>query len=498
MGDHLGQADILAELQAAHGIAANVDVRDKLAADIQQTERAAHLALRVGDPYYPHRNIFQESQSSLQRGETSPQLMMRDIKAFCQLCAADGGNMPDRTYWATRIRKLRALHKNSPTSQTLSEELAKEQKTTHALLQERWGKALDKAQAQWRLNAITELRQQLMTRLTEWLKQLQQITEALDDFAFAPGLLFDLSRDNLTLSDIEEMKKWAKYLTEDEEMQRLLSLLGRMQREDHSKRREWIESVKTFSEVRPDIHSREEFSGVRLGNSIEHALPQEKALLADADTALLFDIKFVEGRLMEFDTAGWAQHETERTAQQEVEVSEEDKKGPLIVCVDTSGSMQGMPETIAKAVALYLATAARQQKRECFLINFSTDIETLDLSQSGGMHALIHFLQKSFSGGTDVAPALKHAVQTMQTEDYKKADLLVVSDFVMSALPKELPPLIAAAKENDNRFFSLIISGGADKHALENIFDCEWHYQPGSGARQLVDIAATISDKPYA
>ena len=31
-----------------------------------------------------------------------------------------------------------------------------------------------------------------------------------------------------------------------------------------------------------------------------------------------------------------------------IEVEEEEKLGPMIICVDTSGSMQGSPETIAK------------------------------------------------------------------------------------------------------------------------------------------------------
>ena len=523
MSDHLGKESVFAQLRDSHKITDSADVRDKLLSDIDESEMAAHRALRVEDPFYEHREIFQKAQESMQQGESDLHLIMQDLKSFGFLCTDKEIGIPDRSYWAKRIRDLRESQgkvtqaeqeesspipkegspknkkrEKQPTAEKLHTDLLGEQKTVRALLQERWGKMLDEAQANWQLKRIAELRQELMQRLTEWLKYLQQLADALHDFAFEPGLLFDLSRGNLSLSDIAEMKKWAKYLSEDKEMRQLCDLLGRMRRADHSLRREWIEKVETFSEVRTDIHSREEFSGVRLGNSIEHALPQEKALLADADTALLFDIKFVEGRLMEFDTTGWVQYEAERMVQQEVEVTEEDKKGPLIVCVDTSGSMQGMPETIAKAVALYLATAARQQKRECFLINFSTSIETLDLSQPGGMRELIHFLQKSFRGGTDAAPALERAVQTMQTKDYQKADLLVVSDFVMGELPQALSPLIAAAKENGNRFFSLVISNTIGNNALESVFDCEWHYQPGSGVRQLADIVAISARKPYA
>jgi uncharacterized protein with von Willebrand factor type A (vWA) domain len=70
----------------------------------------------------------------------------------------------------------------------------------------------------------------------------------------------------------------------------------------------------------------------------------------------------------------------------------------MILCIDTSGSMQGMPETIAKAVALFMASKAREKKRSCYLINFSTGLATLDLAGEWGMDTLMGFLGMSFHG----------------------------------------------------------------------------------------------------
>jgi len=64
-----------------------------------------------------------------------------------------------------------------------------------------------------------------------------------------------------------------------------------------------IESVKIARNVEvytPDINSREEIVGLKLGRDLEHAIPSELALLSDPDASLFFDLKYVESRLMCF------------------------------------------------------------------------------------------------------------------------------------------------------------------------------------------------------
>ena len=58
--------------------------------------------------------------------------------------------------------------------------------------------------------------------------------------------------------------------------------------------------------------------------------------------------------------------------QEEVSVEKKEPKGPIIVCVDTSGSMQGTPENIAKTVTFALSKIAIEEERKCYLISFST------------------------------------------------------------------------------------------------------------------------------
>jgi len=223
-------------------------------------------------------------------------------------------------------------------------------------------------------------------------------------------------------------------------------------------------------------------TGITLGKDLAHALPQELALLSDDETSLLFDMKYVEGRIMSFDMQGMSENIKEIQEEKLVEISEDEKKGPIIICVDTSGSMNGTPETIAKAITLYMATKAIEEKRACYLINFSTGIESMDLSGAMGIQKVIEFLKKSFNGGTDASPALSHAVDMLQEEAYKKADVLMISDFVMGSLSQNIIEKILKAKENKNSFYSLAIGNIFLHKQLKSVFDNEWVYNPYSSS----------------
>ena len=100
------------------------------------------------------------------------------------------------------------------------------------------------------------------------------------------------------------------------------------------------------------------------------------------------------------------QHATETTY-----CSEEDKPGPMVLCIDTSGSMAGKPEQLAKAMALFLAMQAHTARRSCYIISFSHKIQCFDATEGGQFQTFIKFLSGSFRGGTDAAPALCHGIK---------------------------------------------------------------------------------------
>lgn len=374
--------------------------------------------------------------------------------------------------------------------------LKKKQKSKHVtwrLMLEQWQKQLDQAKAQWYLEKLNQLRQQFIQELEKWLNTLRELSKKLAELGLEPGLFLDNSIGNLTPQNIEELKRWLDYLKNDEGAKQIAELLGKIRQIEKSEKIEDIQKTISVSTPVIDINSREEIIGLRLAKELEYILPSELALMSDESSNILFDLKFLENKLMCFELQGIQYQDKEVEITLEQKSSEDEKLGPMILCVDTSGSMQGLPEHIAKAMALYLANKAKSEKRSCFIINFSTNIETFEVNEKMGLSDLIGFLKKSFHGGTDVAPALDYALGLMEKEQYSKADVLLISDFVMDSLPNDLLEKITLQREQKNKFNSLVIGNTFMYQRLNTHFDHEWIYNPHSkNIQELVHFQKNI------
>ncbi|MCY4745650.1 VWA domain-containing protein [Pelomonas sp. UHG3] len=428
------------------------------------------------NPFGPHEQAWEDFVARVEHGALAEDEWRNAVQCFGELCHSRGKPF-DKDFWRKQF--------SDETSEQESNKTHKGKTRPHiesaaGLLGIQWRETLDRAISEWEIQEIARRRDALRHELETLLKLIDTLAQHLEAMGLEPGILIDLSQGQLSPQDISQFKRWAQYLANDTGVKALCDLLGKLRQMELSERVEQVNTVHIHEVWRPDPNSREEIIGVRLGRDLERALPSELALLADSDTSVLFDMKYVESRLMCFDTRGLQLVGEHHDCVKNQRTSETDKLGPLVICMDTSGSMSGMPETIAKAVALYMATKARTQKRNCYLINFSTNIETLNLGLENGIESLMRFLQMSFHGGTDGAPALGHALDTMQSEQYAKADLLMISDFVMAHLPSQICEAIEAQRLHGNRFHSLVINRGFHAQDVRSLFDQEWIYDPHS------------------
>ena len=147
-------------------------------------------------------------------------------------------------------------------------------------------------------------------------------------------------------------------------------------------------------------------------------------------------------------------------------------KGPIIVSIDTSGSMSGRPEKIAFSLLRQLLRMAKQQRRPCYLISFSVRAKSIDLAKPRNWGQLDHFLKHCFSGGTDGEQMLTEAIRVLQKGTFEMADVLIISDL-------EFPAPISTTMENINRekalgtrFYALQI--GRSSHEYDEIMDKIW------------------------
>ncbi|MCL2786868.1 MAG: VWA domain-containing protein, partial [Methanomassiliicoccaceae archaeon] len=250
------------------------------------------------------------------------------------------------------------------------------------------------------------------------------------------------------LSNIEE---YASLVSRNDDLSRIVEIVGRMETELGMKR---MERTK---------HGRSEVHSVRFSDDIQRMLPHEALNLADPDLEMMFYSKFSERKLMAYDIRG----------REMVSGPPENKrKGPVVMLVDTSGSMYGEPELMAKAVSLTIARRMIPEKRDVKVILFSTRTTEISLTSKEKMGAeFLEFLSYTFGGGTDFNLALREGVRALREKEWRGADLLFISDghSIVS------DPVITAEwdmlKEmNDARVFSIIINND-DAGGLEELSD---------------------------
>ena len=355
-----------------------------------------------------------------------------------------------------------------------------------------WKQSLDKKYIEWVLKEIDRFRADFFKEIEEFLENLKKIKELQEVFGYDTGLLFNLSLSNILKRDLEYIKILANFIRDTKSIKELCDMLGRFVKSEESYKIEKIFRKETFHTKVIDVNSKEEIVCITYSRDINNILPQEKLLLSEGVLETLFGIKYFENRLLTFKKEGYTDYSDEKTKEEYVKVIEEEKKGPIIICVDTSGSMSGIPETIAKAITLYLATRAMKQKRNCYLINFSTQLYTTDLTYPKTIDNLIEFLRISFSGGTDAIPALRHAIKTMNNDNYKKSDLLFISDFVFNGFTEDDYYLVKNQKENKNKFYSLIIGSTPMFSLKESFFDYNWVYDANTSS--VKEITGKICD----
>lgn len=432
---------------------------------LRDWQHETRLSLLQQKPFELYEQQLARQNQLFQNQETVfEQTYLSEYQQFCH----QNGLPFDKQFWHNELNRKKQKGKANP------------KRTAWRLMLDQWQKQLDQAQAEWYLQQLNALRQKFLTELEQWLELIKKLGQQLNQLGLEAGLWLDNSLGKLTPQSIEELKRWLNYLANDKAAKEIAELLGKMRQIEQASKIEKVQQTISIQTPVIDVNSREEIIGVRLGKDLEYVLPSELALLSDKETEILFDLKFLESKLMCFELQGLDYREDTTEIMVEQEISEDDKLGPIILCVDTSASMQGTPEHIAKAMALYLGSQAKSQKRSCFVINFSTRIDTFEINEQSGMSDLIGFLRKSFHGGTDVAPALRYALKLLQQERYEKADVLLISDFVMGGLPQDVLDAIQTQREAKNKFNSLVIGNAFMSERLKTHFDHEWIYNPYS------------------
>jgi uncharacterized protein with von Willebrand factor type A (vWA) domain len=104
-------------------------------------------------------------------------------------------------------------------------------------------------------------------------------------------------------------------------------------------------------------------------------------------------------------------------------------KGPLVVCLDRSGSMDGPRDEWSAAAALALLEVAQRERRPFAVIAFDSGV-TLRVVVTVGQALPEDALMLRCSGGTNIDAAIAAALDVIRMESpvLKRADIVIITD----------------------------------------------------------------------
>lgn len=303
-------------------------------------------------------------------------------------------------------------------------------------------------------------------------KSLKEISEAIGNGSINDSQLdiikdcTDWGRNLDTLSDtIQLLSKRTVYPS----FSRILSLLGKKTADLGSMK---IKANDGFLLLN---HAGEsDIQGITTGQSFRSLLPIETALFSDAQTENLFFLKYASHHLQIFH-----HNSNQGNPSRSLNTNCAKSRGPMIVCLDTSRSMEGFRMEIARELISNTLIEARRYKRDCLLIVFSEEIEVINLSESWrnwrgkafyGYKGFWDHTLPVFYGGTDITNLLIEVFNTLDNHPvYQMADVLVISDFEIPTPSQDLLSKMHQYRKMGHRFYGYKI--GHKSSDIELYFD---------------------------
>ncbi len=311
------------------------------------------------------------------------------------------------------------------------------------------------------------LRMAIDAFVADWQEHCGQIDELVEVFGLVPDDCkhesWDQMRRLLHSSGWQEVLRIRRLLERLQELAGIIRGLGRSRQSEqddaasHSIVEVMEQAVAQRAESRtvrvPDMPG--ETRGIHRSDRIARMLPAEAMLLGHPRLRLVWHARRAERTLLSYEdddrmTEVRLHQAPVMQPRPGVKAAKRLELGPILVCVDTSGSMQGGAEAVAKAVVLEAMRSAHAQQRPCHVFAFGGPEELVEMElgvDSAGMARVTEFLGQAFRGGTDICGPLERVIAKLEEQRWQQADLLLATDGEFGATP-ELAARLAAVKRD--------------------------------------------------
>jgi uncharacterized protein with von Willebrand factor type A (vWA) domain len=362
----------------------------------------------------------------------------------------------------------------------------------------RWDACVQAKVLAYQIKHLDNAFQEFKASIDERVEEFERLTNLLGPVAEYLGRSWDMSRSLWKETSFDVLAKYQDLLENEDSVKQLVDILGKMREAEIELEEESFEKVIIRKEWIEDPTIRNEIDGVHESNDLSSLLSSEVGLLATPETETAFMKRFAEENLQTFQYEARrlvTSHDNEMETYNKVK---EKEKGPFIICVDTSDSMSGTPEHIAKVICFAILKMAAEENRRAFLVNFSVGIQVLDLHDiSRSLDDIAKFLQMSFYSGTSITLALIEVLRQLETEAYEDADVLVISDFIMYRVEDDVLERMRKHQLNNGTQFHCLTMSDEPLEQLLPYFDSNWLYDPKEKGiiRELTRELRTIQDR---
>lgn len=320
------------------------------------------------------------------------------------------------------IKKMQELMKKEQEMDELIEENEEMDELLQSLIQTGQGGSAQAQQLQQQIdqNIVSKQAiQQLANQIAEEMDDLIEEDDLANEITTRAGKAFDeasmqvaetselvdawgLGEGEKSRVSYQNKKDAIERIRKSPKLKHLTDLIGRFK-----------ESAIT-EQKKKTKHGAVEISSVTLGNKIEDILPSEKMMLSNEATKKDFYNKYTENRNMVYSK----------------ESNKSKNKGPIILCCDESGSMDGDRETWSKAFTMGVLEIAQIQKRDFAFIAYDSHANEPIVIKKGEVspEKVITICEEFLDGGTNFEAPLRKALDLIKDSTFKNADIIFVTD----------------------------------------------------------------------
>lgn len=340
-----------------------------------------------------------------------------------------------------------------------------------------WREAM---KAKFRLQLAAKLERQrpvLVLRIMNALKALDEKIELYGMTEKESLRLWEMTSGTWSETEFEKKLNIVRAADKYPEIEEIVERMGRTADNNGSDRL----AVAEGSTMTLEHSSGSDIEGITVGNDLNALLPSELAQYADDSMVSLFAYKYLTKNLQTF------RYKSEITQpSRKLSFVRAARKGPMIVCIDTSASMYGLPQQIEQSLLGRIEIKAEEMGRACFLIDFSVSVRTIDLRERRKRDREARLGKKCddynfapdhvpfIGGGTSSRKLLATLFATLDNEGdcYVNADVLIISDFLMPIDDGSIAARIRSYQQTGTRFYALhITTAGQDDTAWTKLFD---------------------------